>query len=189
MKFWSKAERIFDKVVDYALLAAAVMVVMMAVVVSVDVILRKTINFTWSPLYEIIEYSLLWMTFLGTTAIMRMNMHVRMESIMGMLSPRAQALLNTITSVVCAILAVWILFYTTKLTVHDYRTHFTVATILNPVKWPIEIIIPIGFFMLFIQVVRNTRTFFVTYKSLSRHPQPPVATHSAGAPPAGAGEA
>lgn len=174
MKFWSKAEHIFDKMVDYMLLAAAVIVVVMAVAVSADVILRKTINFTWSPLYELIEYSLLWMTFLGTTAIMRMNMHVRMESIIGMLSPKAQALLNTIMSVVCAILAVWMLVYTIKLTVHDYRTHFTVATIMNPVKWPIEIIIPIGFFMLFIQIIRNTKAFVTTYKTLSRHQQPLV---------------
>jgi len=172
MAFWSKAEKVFDKIVDYMILAAAILVVAMAVVVSADVILRKTINFTWAPLYEIIEYALLWMTFLGTTAIMRMNMHVRMESLTGQLSLRAQALLSGITSIFSALLAVFILFYTASLTIHDYRTAFRVATILDPLKWPIEIIIPIGFFMLFIQLIRNSKGFFANYRALSRGEQP-----------------
>jgi TRAP-type C4-dicarboxylate transport system permease small subunit len=171
MKFWRKAEYVFDKVVDYMFLAAAVIVVADAVIVSSDVILRKTVNFTWAPLYEIMEYSLLWMVFLGTTAIMRMNMHVRMESLVGMLSPRGQALANSITSLVCVFLSIGILIYTARLTYHDYQTHFILATILNPIKWPIEIIIPIGFFMLFIQLLRNIRDSYATYKALSREKQ------------------
>jgi TRAP-type C4-dicarboxylate transport system permease small subunit len=180
MKFWSTAERIFDKVVDFMFLAAAVIVVVDAVVVSLDVIMRKTISFTWSPLYEIMEYSLLWMVFLGTTAIMRANTHVRMESLVGQLSPRAQALANSITSFVCVLLSIGVLGYTVRLTVHDYRTHFVLATILNPIKWPIETIIPIGFFMLCIQLLRTTRNFFMTYKTLSREKHSTTG-HEAGA--------
>jgi TRAP-type C4-dicarboxylate transport system permease small subunit len=172
MRFWSQAERVFDKVVDYMLLAAAVIVVGDAVVVSLDVILRKTVNYTWAPLYEIMEYTLLWMVFLGTTAIMRMNMHVRMESLIGQLSLKGQAMVNAITSVFCALLAIGILVYTVRLTFHDYQTHYLLATILNPIKWPIEIIIPIGFFMLFIQLLRNSRDFYATYKTLSREKHP-----------------
>jgi len=88
MKTLQKAEFIFDKIIDYMLTAAAVIIVLDALAVSMDVILRKVIGFTWSPLYEIITYSLLWMTFLGTTAIMRKNGHVKMDSITGILSKK-----------------------------------------------------------------------------------------------------
>src|SRR3972149_8418371 len=104
MKLLSQAGIIFDKIVDYMLLAAAVIVVLDAIAVSVDVLLRKFIGFTWPPLYEIITYTLLWMTFLGTTAIMRMNSHVKMDSVTGRLSPKTQALLNGVTSSLCALL-------------------------------------------------------------------------------------
>ena len=150
------------------LMAAAAIVVLDALAVSADVILRKVIGFTWAPLYEIITYSLLWMTFLGTTAIMRMNGHVKMDSLTSQLSPKTAALLNAITHCVCVLLAGVMLFYTIKLTITDYQDNFILASILNPPKWPIEIIIPVGFFMLFIQIIRNAKGFFERYKALSR---------------------
>ena len=172
MKILRKAEIIFDKIIDTMLMAAAAIVVLDALVVSADVILRKAVGFTWAPLYEIITYSLLWMTFLGTTAIMRMNSHVRMDSLTSQLSPKTEALLNTMTHGVCVLLCGVMLFYTIKLTITDYQTNFILASILNPPKWPIEIIIPIGFFMLFVQTIRNTRGFFERYKALSRKEKP-----------------
>lgn len=172
MKILRKAEIIFDKTIDYMLMAAAVLVVLDALAVSADVILRKAIGFTWSPLYEMITYSLLWMTFLGTTAIMRMNGHVKMDSLTSQLSPKTEALLNTISHSLCVILAGVMLFYTIKLTITDYQTNFVLASILNPPKWPIEIIIPIGFFMLCVQIIRNAKGFFERYKALSRTEKP-----------------
>jgi TRAP-type C4-dicarboxylate transport system permease small subunit len=171
MNFFRRAEIIFDKIIDYMLLSAAVIVVLMAIVVSEDVISRKFFGFTWIFLYEFITYALLWMTFLGTTAIMRMHSHVKMESVTGRLSQKAQALINGITSCLCAVLVIGMLFYTVRLTVSDYQTNFILATILNPPKWPIEIIIPIGFLMLLIQIIRNAHGFFITYKTLSRQEQ------------------
>jgi len=172
MKVLRKAEIIFDKIIDYMLMAAAAIVVLDALAVSADVILRKVIGFTWAPLYEIITYSFLWMTFLGTTAIMRMNGHVKMDSLTSQLSAKTEALLNTISHWVCVLLAGVMLFYTIKLTITDYQTNFVLASILNPPKWPIEIIIPIGFFMLFIQLIRNARGYFLRYKALSLQEKP-----------------
>ena len=165
--FFRKAEIIFDKIIDYMLMAAAFIIVLDALAVSVDVILRKVIGFTWAPLYEIIEYSLLWMTFLGTTAIMRMNGHVKMDSLTSQLSPKTEALLNSISHLICLFLAGIMVFYTIKLTITDYETNFVLASILNPPKWPIEIIIPAGFFMLFVQLIRNTWSYFQKYRNLS----------------------
>ncbi len=172
MKTLQKVESIFDKIVDCMLTLAAVIIVLDALAVSMDVILRKVIGFTWSPLYEIITYSLLWMTFLGTTAIMRKNGHVKMDSITGTLSKKNEALLNVISHSVCILIAGIMLFYTVKLTTADYQGNFILASILNPPKWPIEIIIPIGFFMLFIQLIRNTRDFIKRYSLLSGMEKP-----------------
>ena len=165
MNLLRRAGRVFDKAVDYMLLAAAIIIVLDAVAVSQDVIIRKFFNFTWAPLFEIITFTLLWMTFLGTTALMRNLGHVKMDSVTSRLEPKTLALVNFITSCACVLLMVVFTYYTVRLTVHDYQTHFTVATVLNPVKWPIEIIIPIGFLTLFIQLIRNAHNFLNTYKS------------------------
>jgi TRAP-type C4-dicarboxylate transport system permease small subunit len=172
MKAIRTAEIIFDKIIDCMLLAAAAIVVLDALAVSADVILRKAVGFTWAPLYEIITYSLLWITFLGTTAIMRINGHVKMDSLTSQLSPQKRALLNSISHGICVLIAGIMLFYTIKLTITDYQTNFILASILNPPKWPIEIIIPVGFFMLFVQLIRNTCTYFKTYRTLSCQEKP-----------------
>lgn len=147
------------------LLASAVLIILDALSVSQDVIIRKFFNFTWAPLYEINTYTLVWITFLGTTAILRAHGHVKMDSVIGRFSERTQALINFITSCAVMVLLAGIVFYTVRLTVSDYQHNFILATILNPPKWPIEIIIPVGFFMLFIQVIRNALGFLKTYRT------------------------
>ncbi len=172
MKTLQKTEFLFDKIIDYMLTLAAVIIVLDALAVSMDVILRKAIGFTWPPLYELITYSLLWMTFLGTTAIMRQNGHVKMDSVTGALSPKNEALSSVISHSICILIAAIMLYYTVKLTLADYHASFILASILNPPKWPIEIIIPIGFFMLFIQLIRNTRDYIKRYLFLSGNEKP-----------------
>jgi TRAP-type mannitol/chloroaromatic compound transport system permease small subunit len=159
---------IFDKVLDYTMLAAAILVVVMALAVSEETIVRKAFDFTWPPLYEIVEYLLLWITFLGAAWILRKGTHVKMDSVLGRFSPRVQALVNCITSIVGALLMGVLTYYTIKLAVHDYQTHVLLATIMNPVKWPIEMIVPIGFILLLIQSVRNANASLNTYKTLGK---------------------
>jgi TRAP-type C4-dicarboxylate transport system permease small subunit len=159
MNLLRRAGVVFDKIVDFMLLAAAVIIVLDAVAVSQDVLIRKFFNFTWAPLFEIITFTLLWMTFLGTTALMRALGHVKMDSVTSRFEPKTLALVNFITSCACVLLMVLMTYYTGRLTLHDYQTHFTVATVLNPPKWPIEIVIPIGFFMLGIQLIRNAYNY------------------------------
>ena len=57
------------------------------------------------------------------------------------------------------------MFLTARLTINDYMNHFVLATILNPPKWPIEIIIPFNFVLLFIQAIRHSVTYFMEYRS------------------------
>lgn len=165
MSFLRRAGVIFDKIVDYMLLAAAVIIVFDALAVSQDVIIRKIFDFTWAPLFEIITYTLLWMTFLGTTSLLRSLQHVKMDSITGRLKPKTMALVNFITSCACVLLMGLMIYYTVWVTAQDYRTHFVLATVLNPVKWPIEIIIPIGFITLFVQLMRNAYKFLGLFRA------------------------
>ncbi len=168
MKFLNKLGWVFDKVLDYTMLAAAILVVLMALAVSEETIVRKAFDFTWPPLYEIVEYLLLWITFLGSAWILRKGTHVRMDSVLGQFSPRVQALVNCVTSIVGAILMAAMAYYTIKLDIHDYQSHVLLATILNPVKWPIEMIVPVGFILLLIQSVRNANASLNSYKALGK---------------------
>ncbi len=165
MEFLRRTERAFDKMMDVMLLISGIIVVLDTIAVVQDVIIRKAFDFTWAPLYEILTYSLVWMTFLGTTAIYRDNGHVKLDSFLQLLSQRKQTLVNLITSCAVVVLCLFLLFLTARLNVNDFLNDFRLATILNPPKWPIEIIIPLSFLMLSIQAVRHSVTYFKTYRS------------------------
>ncbi|MCX8032741.1 MAG: TRAP transporter small permease [Thermoleophilia bacterium] len=182
MRFLQKAGRAFDKLVNFLLLLSAILILLDTLAIAQDVIIRKTVDFTWAPLYELLTYTMVWLTFLGTAAIYRDHGHVRMESILGMLSKRAQNLLNFATSCVVVALCLLCLFLTARLTINDYLNHFILATVLNPVKWPIEMIIPISFLVLTIQAVRHAVNYFKAYRQTS--PPTPAETQ----PPAGKAE-
>jgi TRAP-type transport system small permease protein len=119
MEFFRKAEKVFDKTVSIMLLISGVIVLFDCAAVVQDVIIRKSFDFTWSPLYEILTYSLVWMTFLGTTAIYRDDGHVKLDSFTQMLPKRAQIFLRFITSCLVAVLCAFLVFLTARLTIND----------------------------------------------------------------------
>jgi C4-dicarboxylate transporter DctQ subunit len=168
-KFWA----IFDKTILVMLFLSAALVLFDTLAVTVDVLVRSAFGITYSGLFEIIEYTLLWITFLGTAWIMRQGGHICIDLVANRLNPRYRVILNAIVTTISVILLAGITWYCIRLTMHDLRTNFTLASVLHPPKWPIEIIIPIGFFLLFIQSARNTYGFLMNWKNSFRGQRAP----------------
>lgn len=187
MNFLHKAGRAFDKVMSAMLLLSGVIIIIDVALVTQDVIIRKTVDFTWAPLYEILTYSLVWMSFLGTAAIYRDDGHVKLDSFLQFLPQRSRTLVNFITSCAIVVLCLFMCFLTARLTVRDYLNDFVLASILNPPKWPIEVIIPIALFMLAVQAVRHAVRYYQAFRSPETAqpaspqpaPQPPASPQAA----------
>jgi TRAP-type C4-dicarboxylate transport system permease small subunit len=165
MRLLSKAGWVFDRFIDAMLALAAFIVFVQTIWISQDVIIRKAFNWTWAPSFEIMIYSLVWMTFLGTAAIYRDRGHVVMEAIAGRFSAKVQDILAVVTSCAIAAVLAFLLFFSARLTIQDYLNDFTLASVLNPPKWPIEMVIPISFLLLFIQSIRHAVTYYRAYRS------------------------
>jgi TRAP-type C4-dicarboxylate transport system permease small subunit len=168
-RFWA----LFDKILDSLMALSAVLVLFITVAVTIDVLMRYAFTLTYAGLFEITEYSLLWMTFLGAPWIMKMDGHVRVDLVLNLLSPKGQAVMNTVASVIGVILLLGMTWYSGRLTLHDLSTNFRLSGVLMPQKWPIEIIIPIGFFLLAVQLMRNTHKHVKGMKTLTRDVQIP----------------
>ena len=167
-RFWA----IFDKTITVLMTLAAALVIFDALAITIDVLMRYFFSLNFVELLEITEYSLLWMTFLGTAWILKNNAHVRSEVLIDRLKPRPKAFLNSVASVISAMLLVSMVWFSAKLTLGDYQADtFIQGGILRVLKWPIEIIIPIGFLLLAIQAGRNAHTYMANFKSLSKEQQ------------------
>jgi C4-dicarboxylate transporter DctQ subunit len=166
-RFWA----IFDRTITIMMIVSSVLVLLDALFVTVDVLMRYTFSITYVGIFELTEYSLLWMTFMAAAYIMRNNGHVRVDAVTNLLNPRHRAIVDAIASVIGMFILLVVIWYSAKLTLHDLQTGFTLSGILRPVKWPLEIIIPIGFFMLFLQLARNASKQFESLKAMSRGQQ------------------
>ncbi len=150
---------------------AAALLVFVAIAISVDVLVRKFLGISFAGLLELTEFSLLWITFLGTAWLLQRDGHVSIDLVISRLNPRPRALVNLITSSTCTILFGVITWYGVKVTWQDFVTGFLMETVLTPPKWIIETIIPIGSFLLFIQLLRKTYGYLVSWKVLSTREQ------------------
>ncbi len=173
-KIWSA----LDKTITAMMVFGAAIIIIDMLAVSVDVILRYTLDITYTGLFEIMEYSLLWMTFLATAWLLKINGHIRLDLILDRLNPRRKVIANIATSVICEILMGFLIWYSVKLTVNDFIYGTYLSTVLQPIKWPIEIIIAIGYILLFIVMLRRIIELVKTWQSLSSErlknaPSPP----------------
>ena len=155
---------IFDKIVTALMVLGAALILLDTLAVSFDVILRYSLGLTWTGLFEITEYSLLWITFLSAAWILKIDGHIRVDLLLDRLSPRRKAITNSVASIICLILLGILTWYSARLTLNHYQMGTYISSILQPVKWPIDIIIPIGYFLLFIVLLRKTYGYLTSWK-------------------------
>lgn len=156
MKFISAADKIFDVVIKYLCYLAAVLLVLMALSISLDVILRYTINNPLKWVFEATEYSLLFITFLGTTWVLQKDEHVKLDLVLGVLGPRLRAGVNAFTSLIMVVVCLVITWSSIKYTLYLFENDVTLIQYYTIPKFTIYAIIPVGFFLLSIQSLRRT---------------------------------
>ncbi len=147
---------IFDRTIDLLAVCAGFLIAYLVLSVTIAIILRGLrVPVVW--MFEITEYSLLWLTFLGAPWVLRGEGHIKMDLILGRLDPKTQAVLNTVTSIVGAIVCAILTGFGIKVTWDNFQTGYFLHTVLAPPLFPILTIIPIGSFLLFVQFLRRAR--------------------------------
>ena len=113
---------------------------------------------------EITDYCLLWITFLGTAWVLKVDGHVKMDMLLNRLTPGTQDIVNMITSAVGAIACLILAFFSVKVTWQHFQTHHLFTRYLDVPSYPILAIIPIGSLLLFFQFVRRTCGYLKAWK-------------------------
>ncbi len=162
------ARVIIDKTVTILAALAAALIIIDTLAVFVDVLARSLWGLTFPILFEFTEYSLIWMTFLSTAWLMKLDGHIRLEIIVSRMVPKSRAFTNFFVSIICGTLLGVLIWYSTILTLHDYQNNVLFASVVRPPKWPVEIIIPIGYFLLLIQLIMKTHGYLMSWKAAYR---------------------
>uniref|UniRef100_A0A7C2K6E4 TRAP transporter small permease n=1 Tax=candidate division WOR-3 bacterium TaxID=2052148 RepID=A0A7C2K6E4_UNCW3 len=150
-----KINRVWGKFITIQMIIGTALILFDVVIVNFSIFARYVFNYTQVELFEITEYTLLWMTFLGTTWLLKNKGHVTVELIVSRVSPKRREKLMLIVNGISALLMVILFIFSLKVFIYDFKTNYRLAGVLRPPKWPIEIIIPIGIFFMLLEIVRQ----------------------------------
>jgi TRAP-type C4-dicarboxylate transport system permease small subunit len=162
-KFWT----IFDRTNNIFIVCSCAIIIAITVGISTNVILRYTLSKSFKGIIEVCEFGLLWMTFLGTAWLLRKDGHVRIDILTDRLNKKSKTIMNLIVNIFGVVMFALLVWFGTKVTMVDLLLNAKVMTVLEPPKWPIEMIIPIGCLLLLIESIRKLVNNIETLKSLN----------------------
>ncbi len=166
MKLLRKANSIFDRTIDFLAYVAGFCVIFIMLSVAAEVFSRKLLGQSLSWVIGFSEFSLLYMTLLGTTWLLKKGVHPSLDVVVNGLGPRTAALVNVATSIVGAMLCLVLAFFSAVMTWDLFqRGSYIISGTLEIPKAPLIIVIPIGSFLLFIQFLRRAHGYLETWRA------------------------
>lgn len=156
---------IFDKILHGGIIVSGTLVWLMVVFVCAEVIIRK---FTTNSLGWVIDtsgWSILFICFLSAAGLLKNEGHVKMDIVLLRLNRKKQALLNYVMSLIGAIVCFVITWYSIEATSNLFQQRARFVSSLQPLEGFITVIVPIGFFLLFIQFIRRANGYLMQIRS------------------------
>jgi TRAP-type C4-dicarboxylate transport system permease small subunit len=110
-------------------------------------------GFIWGVQFT--EYSLLWMTLLASAWALKRKKHVSVDLVTGLLSKRTKTYLGLAHGIMGRAVSAVFFWDGTSVPWGQYKRGVVDIQVIDISKYLILIIIPIGFFFLFLQFLRN----------------------------------
>jgi len=151
-----KACAVFDRIVNYFAFFAGAILIFIWLAVCTDVILRYFMNRPLNWVTDIAAFSLSAITFLGAAWLLKREGHISLDVVLNLLSPKALAAFNTMTSILSTITCLVIAFYGAEAAWDYYQRGVMTMTVPYYPAGPVLAILPVGFFIFFIQFARRS---------------------------------
>ncbi len=164
MRFLSILRRIFDGIVTVFFDAAGVLIIVIMCSVASEIILRYFLNRPQVWVVEIASYAMLYITFLGAAAVLRKEKQVILDFLVIRLKPRAQLILNCITSTISTIVCFVLFWYGSRVFMQFLISGQVADSAIGIPRSAVIVIIPLGSLLLGIQSLSRTYNFAVKIK-------------------------
>lgn len=168
MKLLAKISTIFDHVTDFLAILAGVLIVAMMLLMTFEALLRYffLIGLAWAT--EISEYMLFLIGFFGAAWLLKKRGHVSIEMVGSLLNPKAQTILNMVTSATGVIVCLIIAWYSGETAWEHFQSGTPVVKSLSIPKFPFLAILSLGCFMLSIEFLRQAYGYLRNWRSRGR---------------------
>ena len=166
-----KFTRIFDRILNGGAVFSGILLIFIMVAVFLDITLRKALDMPLLWVQESTTFSLVAIAFFSGAWLLKREGHVSMDQLFKRQSPKTQAMLTTITSIISMIACLIVVWYGAQVTVDYYQNGDRYYSTLEAYKWPISTIVVLGFFLFFIQFLRRIHGSLTTWRRLTRKGQ------------------
>ncbi len=164
MRLLNKVASIWNRILGSLMFLACAIFAFAMLLVCIDVILRYAFNSPISWSLEICEYILVGIVSLGMAWLLKEEGHVKIDLVLHQLSPRAQGLVDGVTSVLGTAAVAVIVGYATKETVSYIGSSATITGVLHMQKVYLLIPLVIGLFLLLVELGRRSYRSFRKWK-------------------------
>lgn len=168
MKLQKMIISFFDRVIGFFFFLSSVLLIFIIVAVIIEVVARYFFNRPQMWVIESCEYSLLYITFLGTAWLLKKKGHIVVDFVINRLNPKSRAVVDTINSFIGAVISLIITWYGVLVTWDLFQKGTRTVTALEPPLAPIVAVIPVGAFLLLIQFLGSTYNHVEEWRDSSR---------------------
>lgn len=172
MRILKKLGTMFDRLNYYLAVWAILLLVFVWVSVCADVFARYVIgrSIIWAS--EVTGIILVHIAFLGSAWLLNEEGHVSVEFVVEHLSAGGKAAINTVTSILAAIVWLVITWYTGQYVVRAFQAGTLMNTLMEPPKYAVLAVIPFGSFLLFVQFSRRSYKHLCNFRALRNNQKP-----------------
>jgi C4-dicarboxylate transporter DctQ subunit len=133
-----------------AILAAA------GILICIDVLLRYALNRPLLGAIEVIEYALVYITFLGASWAVPRGAHIDIDVCVQAMPPSWRRVCALLSNLICLGVALVLTIFGTTTTWTAYARHMFKPTVLEIPTWIVLVIIPIGSALLALRFLRDS---------------------------------
>lgn len=148
------ADKAFNRLLNSLAVLGGAIVLMIAVLVTIAVLSRYYFGKPMAWSIEIIEYSLLYLTFMGGAWLLRENGHVRIDILIRRLPEKLQRAVNIIPDIIGIIISLCLVWSGAKITLESYHAGTVLYKFLGVPRYLIFWVIPFGSLLLLIQFIK-----------------------------------
>ena len=156
----------FDRLLTFTAIFTSALLIFIMLLIVYEIVMRVFIRQGQFWVLEVSEYSLLYITFLAAAWLLKREGHVKMDIFLNRLKPKAQTILNIVTSTLGAGAFLLVTFYGIQVTWEYFRIGAPLPTALEPPAFLISLAIPIGSFLFFVQLLKRIYGFTTNLKDI-----------------------
>lgn len=158
---------IFDFLINAMATVGRLMLVVIIALIMIDIISLSFLDYSLSWVFELTEYLLLFITFLGAAFVLRRDEHIKLDAVLNLLNTKQRTLLEVIHSCIGLITSLVITIFGFAITLEFIESNVTTEGVLAIPRYLIVAIIPISFTFVTIQFSRTILQKVKQFKELN----------------------